>query len=298
MKRSSYRRKLASAIPDLARLLSPLIVALALALNLQAQTAPDADELTRLLKEFLAGASRNDAATHDRFWAEDLIYTGSSGRRIGKADIMRGARSSPAPKPGDPTTTYGAEDIRIQQYGDTAIVAFRLIGKTEKDGKITVSSYLNSGTFLKRNGKWQVVNWQATRMARPVEEAEGLRREVAAIQTAFHQALLAADLKTLETLADESFVWTHSDGKQAPLRQLLDELKAGQLKYSKLETNNVTVSVYDDTAVARGVSIRQRSVFPGSAGGADAAPFTAFYTLTFINKGGSWKAVAMHTSRL
>src|SRR5215510_14182501 len=114
------------------RVLSAVIVALMLAINLQAQTAPDADELTRLLKEFLAGASRNDPATHDRFWAEDLIYTGSSGRRIGKADIMRDMRTSSVPKSADPTTTYGAEDIRIQQYGDTAIVAFRLIGKTEE----------------------------------------------------------------------------------------------------------------------------------------------------------------------
>src|SRR5262245_1223799 len=280
------------------RALSLLIMALMLTLNLQAQTAPDADELTRLLKEFLAGASRNDAATHDRFWAEDLIYTGSSGRRIGKADIMRDVRAAPAPKPADPTTTYGAEDIRIQQYGDTAIVAFRLIGKTQREGKTVVSSYLNTGTFLKRNGKWQVVSWQATRMPRSAEEAEGVRRELSAIQTAFHQAILAADLKTLETLADESFIWTHRDGKQATRRQLLDELGSGQLKYSKLETNDVTVSVYDDTAIVRGVSLRQRSAFPGYTGTGDAEPFTAYYTLTFVNKDGAWKAVAMHTSRL
>jgi hypothetical protein len=53
------------------------------------------------------------------------------------------------------------------------------------------------------------------------------------------------------------------------------------LKYSKLETTNVTVSLYGDTAVVRGVS----------------QPSTAFYTLTFVNKGGDWKAVAMHSSR-
>jgi ketosteroid isomerase-like protein len=278
------------------RVISPVIVALMLALNLQAQTAPDAAELTNLLKEFLAGASRNDAATHDRFWAEDLIYTGSSGRRIGKADIMRDMRPAPAPKPGDPTTTYGAEDIRIQQYGDTAVVAFRLVGRTEKGGKTVVANYLNSGTFLKRNGRWQVVNWQATRMPRSAEEVEEAKKEVAAVQAAFHQAMLAADLKALETLADEGFIWTHRDGRQVTRRQLLDELGAGQLKYSKLETSNVTVSVYDDTAVVRGASLRQRSAVPGSTG--DANPLTAFYTLTFVNKGGVWKAVAMHTSRL
>ena len=279
------------------RVISPIIVALILSLNLQAQTATNADELTKLLKEFLAGASRNDAAMHDRFWAEDLIYTGSSGRRIGKSEIILGVRSAPAPKPGDPTTTYGAEDIRIRQYGDTAIIAFRLVGKTEKDGRIVVTNYLNSGTFLKRNGKWQAVCWQATKMPRSGEEAEEARKEVAAVQVTFHQAMLAADLKTLETLTDESFIWMHRDGKQAAKRQLLDELGSGQLKYSKLETNNVTVSVYDDAAVVRGVSLHQRSAFPGSTGTGDASAFTAFYTLTFVNKSGAWKAVAMHTSR-
>ena len=146
------------------RILSSAIVLLTLALGLNAQTAPDANELTKLLKDFLDGASRNDAAVHDRFWAEDLIYTGSAGRRRNKADVMRDVRSAPAPKPGDAKTTYTAEDIRIQQYGQTAIVAFRLVGTTEKDGRTEVANYLNTGTFLKRKGKWQVVSWQATRV--------------------------------------------------------------------------------------------------------------------------------------
>ena len=275
------------------RVFSPAIVVLTLVLGLHAQTAPDASEISRLLKEFLAGASRNDAAVHDRFWAEDLIYTGSSGRRIGKADIMRDQRSSPALKSETPTTTYTAEDIRIQQYGNTAVVAFRLVGATQREGKTEVANYLNSGTFLKRNGKWQVVSWQATRMPRPDEDA---RKEVAAAEAAFHQALLAADTKKLESLVDESFIWTQHAGEQMTRQQLLDQLGSGRLKYSRLETNNVTVSVYGDSAVVRGVSVRQRSSIPGESTG-DAGPFTAVYTVTFINKGGGWKAVAMHSSR-
>ena len=129
--------------------------------------APAASELTKLLEDFLAGASRNDAAMHDRFWAEDLIYTSSAGRRVGKADILKDVRSAPAPKPGDPKTTFSAADVRIQQYGNTAIVAFRLVGTTEQNGKTDVANYLNTGTFLKRDGRWQVVSWQATRLPRP-----------------------------------------------------------------------------------------------------------------------------------
>lgn len=276
------------------RLLSSAISVLIVALALHAQTASDAAELTKLLNEFLAGASRNDAAIHNRFWADDLIYTRSSGRRTSKAEIMRGLSSAPTPKSGDPVTAYSAEDVRIQQYVNTAVVAFRLVGTTVKSGRTEVANYLNTGTFLKRNGKWQVVGWQSTRMPRQEEEA---RKEVAAVESAFHQAMLASDVKKLESLTDESFIWTHRTGEQMPRRQLLDQIGSGQLKYSKLETNNVVVSVYGDTGVVRGASPRQRSSIPSSPGSGDASPFTAFYTLTLVNKDGAWKAVAMHSSR-
>lgn len=281
----------------MSKFLSLTIVVIVLAIGVHAQTtpaaAPDAPELTRLLNEFLAGASRNDAAVHDRFWAEDVIYTSSGGRRRGKADVMRDVRAAPAPKPGDPITIFTAEDIRIQQYGDTAVVAFRLIGTTEKDGRTELAKVMNSGTFLKREGKWQVVNWQATRMVRPVDET---RKEVAAIETAIHQAMLAADVKKLESSLDESFICTHRTGEQMTRQQLLERLGSGQLKYAKLETTNVTFNVYGETAVVRGVSTQQYAASPASAGTAPPNPWTLFYTLTFVNREGKWKAVAMHTS--
>jgi ketosteroid isomerase-like protein len=137
--------------------------------GLRAQIAPDGDELTKILIDFLAGAGRNDIAIHERFWAEDLIYTSAKGVRKGKPDIMSELRSEPAPKPGDETSIYSAEDIRIQQYGETAIVAFRLVATTEKEGKKEDAHYFNTGTFLKRNGKWQAVAWQATAIPKTPE---------------------------------------------------------------------------------------------------------------------------------
>ena len=256
----------------------------------QAQ-APDAAELTRLLNEFLAGAGRNDAAVHERFWAEDLIYTGSSGRRVGKADIMRDVRAAPAPKPEDPATVYTAEDVRIQQYGDTAVVAFRLVGTTARGGATEVSKFLNTGTFVRRGSRWQAVSWQATRLPRAEEE---VKKEVAEAHAAFQQATLAGDVKRLESLLDETFVRTFRDGSRQTRREALEELASGRLKFTRLETSGVTVDVYGDAAVVRGKSLRQRSAVPGAA--ADAAPFELFYTLTLVNKGGAWKIVAMHAS--
>jgi uncharacterized protein DUF4440 len=273
----------------------PLLVTaiIIFAIGAHAQTAPDSAELTRLLKSFLDGASRNDSAMHDRFWAEDLIYTGSAGRRIGKADIMRGQRSAAPPRPAGPTTTYTAEDVRIQQYGTTAIVAFRLVGVTANGDRTETANYLNTGTFLKRGGKWQVVAWQSTRMPRSDEDA---RKDAAAIEVAFHQAILSADVKTLESLMDENFIWTHDSGQQTTRQSLLEQLGSGRLKYSKMENKNITTSVHGDAAIVRGASSRQRSAIPGEVSG-DPGPFVAHYTLTLTNRGNGWRAVAMHSSR-
>jgi ketosteroid isomerase-like protein len=146
------------------RILLCFLSILLIAPALPAQTAPDAAELTKLLNDFLAGASKNDIAMHDRFWADELVYTSALGRRKSKADIMRElkAETTATPKPDEGTAVYTAEDIRIQQYGDTAVVAFRLVATTDKAGTKTVANYFNTGTFLKRNGKWQVIAWQAT----------------------------------------------------------------------------------------------------------------------------------------
>ncbi|TBW30230.1 nuclear transport factor 2 family protein [Gramella sp. KN1008] len=115
-------------------------------------------ELTQLLNDFLEGAGKNDAEMHDRFWAEDLIYTSSSGERFGKKELMDGLSNSEDDS--GPDITWSSEDVRVKVYGDMAVVAFRLVGDMDSGEK---NSYLNSGTFIKRNGEWKVVNWQATR---------------------------------------------------------------------------------------------------------------------------------------
>ncbi len=126
------------------------------------RSAPAEEELTQLLRDFLEGASINDHEMHDRFWAEDLIYTSSSGVRRDKEQTMEGVRSSPEMTLEEATTVYTAEEIQVQQYGDMAVVAFRLVATSDTEEGTEISEYLNSGTFVLRDGQWKVVNWQAT----------------------------------------------------------------------------------------------------------------------------------------
>jgi ketosteroid isomerase-like protein len=122
----------------------------------------NAEELKTLLHEFLAAAGRSDKVVFDRFFADDLIYTRSAGVTISKADIMKGL-NEPA-KPDDPMATYNADDITVHDYGDMAVVNFRLIQHINKGSDLGTYYFRNTGTFLKRNGEWQAVAWQSTRV--------------------------------------------------------------------------------------------------------------------------------------
>ena len=264
------------------RMLATAFTLLLLSTVAHAQESPDAAELNRLLGEFLAGAARNDAATHERFWADDLVYTGSTGRRVGKADIMRDVRGAPPAKPGDPSITYGAEDVRVRLYGDAAVVAFRLVATTARGGQTEVARYLNTGTFLKRGGRWQVVSWQATRAGRVDEE---VKQEVLAAEAAFRQAAAASDAKALEALTDEGFVWTRVGAEHLTRRQVLEAAGAGRWRAANLKVQDVKVDVYGDAAVVRGV------VLPTSSS-AGFVPAPVPYAMMLVNRGG-WKAVAL-----
>jgi ketosteroid isomerase-like protein len=122
------------------------------------------EEVTALLREFMQAAGTGDRAVFDKFFADDLIYTRATGVLITKADIMQSLGKPAAQSSGK--TTYSAEDITVHEYGETVVIAFRLEGRTElPDGKVELGHYRNTGTFVRRNGRWQAVAWQATKIA-------------------------------------------------------------------------------------------------------------------------------------
>lgn len=132
------------------------------ALAAPAQSDARADRLRARVDAFLAGATVNDAEIHDAFWAEELVYTSSSGTRFGKASLMAGVRESGPIAAADAEASYSAEDVRIRLFGELALLDFTLVADGA-DG--SQARYLNSGVFVWRDERWQAVNWHATKGA-------------------------------------------------------------------------------------------------------------------------------------
>lgn len=127
-------------------------------------SASDEEILTAMLHDFLANSAT--AAAHEKFWADDLVYSSSAGLRFGKADIMQGFETSDDDTASEaPDVVYTGEDVDVRLYDDMAVVVFKLVGTpTDPGAARDVLYYYNTGTFLKRDGVWKVVAWQATKI--------------------------------------------------------------------------------------------------------------------------------------
>ena len=117
-----------------------------------------AKQIEQLVRNFLQNVPKNDPKTFQEFFADDVIYTRSAGVTVNKAEILKniGVRAT-----NEPEATYDADDVMVHPYGNMAVINFRLI---QHNGAQT-NYFRNTGTFLKRNGKWQAVAWQATKAA-------------------------------------------------------------------------------------------------------------------------------------
>ena len=124
--------------------------------------AAEETALRTLLDDFLANADVRSA--HERFWADDLVYTSSDGTRTDRAEILAGF-DEPEAGPSVPSAVYSGDQVDVRVYGTTAVVAFRLVIDPPEGSDEARRYNLNTGTFLKRNGEWRAVAWQSTRAA-------------------------------------------------------------------------------------------------------------------------------------
>jgi uncharacterized protein DUF4440 len=131
----------------------------------QTESPPAKQELITLIQTFLNDVPKNERVTFDRFFAEDIIYTRGTGQVITKKDILADTGNSTAPRA---NATYEGRDFKVHQYGDLAVVNFRLTMHATENDKPVTRTFRNTGTFMKRNGQWQAIAWQAT----PIQEKQ------------------------------------------------------------------------------------------------------------------------------
>lgn len=119
-----------------------------------AQADKDEQALRRLEDEWLSSLLRGDKVTFDRIVADDFTGTDESATVRQKAQERELIQAPPSSIKASLTN----EDVQVRIYGDTAIVNGRIVYKAQPGGQAEISFQSRyTDTFLKRQGRWQVV---------------------------------------------------------------------------------------------------------------------------------------------
>jgi ketosteroid isomerase-like protein len=142
-------------------------------LLLLAATLPAATPDVRTEKEILAALDaykqaivQRDAAALSKVLADDLTYTHSSNKHEDKAAVLESLKG--------PTHTESIDfrDLKVRQYGDTAIVTGDGDFRNNSGGTVSVVHLHAIHVFVKNSNGWQMVARQTTRYPDPAAPAK------------------------------------------------------------------------------------------------------------------------------
>jgi uncharacterized protein (TIGR02246 family) len=126
-----------------------------------ATTASAQQEIKRLQAELVQALLKNDTSLLDKYYADDYVAIPANGNLLTKYQELQNYKSG--------VVKYDSITVRetvIRIYGDTAIVNVLLSIKVIASGKKFDGDLRNTRVWVKQNGSWKVVAFQATGVAR------------------------------------------------------------------------------------------------------------------------------------
>jgi CubicO group peptidase (beta-lactamase class C family) len=129
-----------------------------------AQTVPGSQaeqEVRKLEREWLDAYEQHDVGAMNRILADDFTLS-HSGTVQTKADVLK---MIGLPRPaGAPSFKFSTEDVQARVNGDTVILSGRVVQKGERNGQPMMMQSRYEDTYMKRQGRWQVVSSKLTRL--------------------------------------------------------------------------------------------------------------------------------------
>ena len=119
-------------------------------------------EVRKLEREWLDAYEKRDAEAMNRIVADDFKLTFPDGAAQAKADILAQLKSEK--NAGSPSPKLSTEDVQSRVEGDKVILTGRFIQQMERNGQSRMMQMRYTDTYAKREGRWQVINSQLTRI--------------------------------------------------------------------------------------------------------------------------------------
>ena len=115
----------------------------------------------QLERDWTQASLKKDVDTLNKIMADDWVNIDFQGKTVTKAQTIANLKSGlPA------TQAAGLGEMKVRIFGDSAIVTGSDTGKSASKGKEVIEKYLWTDVFVRRDGRWQAVASQSTKVAR------------------------------------------------------------------------------------------------------------------------------------
>jgi uncharacterized protein (TIGR02246 family) len=130
------------------------------------QTDKAEQEVRKLERAWLDAYEQHDVKAMDAIVADDFTITFPDGSMQTKAQVVDSIKAPR--KPGSPPLTFHTEDVQARVYGDTVVILIgRVVTEYVRDGKAVKEQNRYTDTYLKREGRWQVVASHLSNVPQP-----------------------------------------------------------------------------------------------------------------------------------
>ena len=109
-------------------------------------------EVRKLERAWLDAYEKKDVTAMTSIVADDFTITFSDGSVQTKPQIIESLK-----RPGGSTSKFTTENVQSRVYGDTVILIGLVISEWKQNGQPMSDRSRYTDTYVKRNGKWQVV---------------------------------------------------------------------------------------------------------------------------------------------
>jgi ketosteroid isomerase-like protein len=141
---------------------TPLVLGQSMAKKAGDPSGNTEEAIRQLHSELIQAQLDSNTATLDRLWADDHIFTNPLGVVQSKAQRLAEIKAG-----GRKLESFSVADVEVRAYGDTAVVTSRATLRGQRQGQDISGQYRGIDVYVKKQGRWQVVAAQATRIAQP-----------------------------------------------------------------------------------------------------------------------------------
>jgi ketosteroid isomerase-like protein len=137
-----------------------IVIAALTAMPATAQTTSE-QELLKVENDWSQASTKRDGAALQHFYADEYVFTDADGVVTNKAKELKNLTSGAFR-----LKSYKFDDVKVRVYGDTAVVTGRntITGVWEDINRDISGPYRFTDIFVKRDGRWQCVASQSSRV--------------------------------------------------------------------------------------------------------------------------------------